>query len=642
MSEPQALPQMRDRALGIVATGMVLAILYFAREVLVPITLAVILSLLISPLVRSLRRLSLGATSSVLAAVLVLTVSLGGVASVLGVQVAHMVKSLPQYERTIRHKLYKLNDLTVDRLAAFTSQTERLVGERHEQRAESAPPPASLTPGSPSEEALAPIRPAAPATPIPVEVHQPPLSPLQVVERVLGSMWVPLETAGIVLVVLIFILLERESVRDRFIRLAGPSDLRATTLVLNDAGERLSRFFVSQFSVNLGVGAALWLGLALIGLPHATLWAALAAVLRFVPYVGVWIAALIAAALAAAVDPGWTLVIVTLGLFVVVELIASQLVEPQLYGHSTGLSPLSVVVAAIFWSWIWGPVGLVVSTPLTLCLVVAGRHVKALRLLDIMLGNGQALTLPERFYQRALSADSDELIADARAYLKHDSLAAYSDFVLLPALRLAVFDLDRGTISHDQQLKVRETIVAVISAISGGRRTFTRRRHAMSMLDQMNAGRLLRQQREELIGRWQGPLNVPPGSVMICVSLGSMSDDLTTELLVRILRDRKIDARHVSVEDLKQAPPPEVVPGSVSMVYVVSAAPGDARKSADAAAVEIRARFVGALLVAVFLPGLVLQHGTSADTIAAADRTASSLVDALQICLGWLEERTKA
>ena len=390
MSETQTLPQLRDRALGILATGTVLAILYFAREVLVPITLAVILSLLISPLVRSLRRLGLGATSSVLAAVLVLTVALGSVASVLGVQVAHMVKSLPQYERTIRHKLYKVNELTVDRLAAFTSQTERLVGERHEPRAESEPPPASLTPGSPSEEAApAPVRPSVPAMPIPVEVHQPPLSPLQVVERVLGSMWVPLETAGIVLVVLIFILLERESVRDRFIRLAGPSDLRATTLVLNDAGERLSRFFVSQFSVNLGVGAALWLGLAVIGLPHATLWAALAAVLRFVPYVGVWIAALISAALAAAVDPGWTLVIVTLGLFVLVELIASQLVEPQLYGHSTGLSPLSVVVAAIFWSWIWGPVGLVVSTPLTLCLVVAGRHVKALRLLDIMLGDGR-------------------------------------------------------------------------------------------------------------------------------------------------------------------------------------------------------------------------------------------------------------
>jgi predicted PurR-regulated permease PerM len=641
MSGTQSHPLLRDRALGIVATGTVLAILYFAREVLVPITLAVILSLLMSPLVRALRRLRLGATSSVLAAVLVLTVVLGAMASVLGVQVAHMVRSLPQYELTIRHKLLKVNELTVDRLAAFTSQTERLIGERHEHTA-SEPPPSSITPGPPAGEAPPAAPSSAPALPIPVEVHQPQLSPLQVVERVLGSVWVPLETAGIVLVVLVFVLLERESVRDRFIRLAGPSDLRATTLVLNDAGERLSRFFVSQFSVNLGVGGALWLGLAVIGLPHATLWAALAAVLRFVPYVGVWIAALISAALAAAVDPGWTLVILTLGLFVIVELIASQLVEPQLYGHSTGLSPLSVVVAAIFWSWIWGPVGLVVSTPLTLCLVVAGRHVKALRLLDILLGDSQALTMPERFYQRALSADSDELIANARAFLKHDSLAAYSDFVLMPAVRLAAFDLERGTISHDQQMKVRQTVVTVISAISGGRRGFTRRRHAMSMLEQMSAGQQLRQQREQLIGRWQGPLAVPPGSVMLCVSMGSIPDDLATELLVRILRDKKLDARHLSVEDLKQVLPPEAAPGSVSMVYVVSATPDEERKAANAAAEQVRARFTEALLVDVCLPGLVLQQGSSIVTIATADKSATSLTEALQICLDWLEERTKA
>jgi predicted PurR-regulated permease PerM len=652
MSETPSLPLLRDRALGIVATGTILAILYFAREVLVPITLALVLSLLVSPLVRSLRRLGLGATSSVIAAVLVLTVALGSVASVIGVQVAHMLQSLPQYERTIRRKIYKLNELTVDRLAAFTSQTESLVGDRHEERtpdkSPGSPVPVSptlslQTPGSAGGEEAPPARSSSPATmPIPVEVHQPPLNPLQVVERVLGSVWVPLETAGIVLVVLIFVLLEHESVRDRFIRLAGPSDLRATTLVLNDAGERLSRFFVSQFAVNLGVGAALWLGLAIIGLPHATLWAALAAVLRFVPYVGVWIAALISAALAAAVDPGWTLVMLTLGLFVAVELIAGQLVEPQLYGHSTGLSPLSVVVAAIFWSWIWGPVGLVVSTPLTLCLVVMGRHVKALSLLDIMLGDGQALTMPERFYQRALSGDSDELIANARAFLKHDSLAAYSDIVLLPALRLAVFDLQRGSISRDQQLKVRQTIVTVISAISGGRRGFTRRRHAMSMLDQINAGRQLRQQREQLIGRWQGPLAVPPGSVLLCVSLGSMVDDLTTELLVRILREKKLDARHLSIDDLDQVPPPEAVPGSVSMVYLVSAAPGEERMSGERAVEKIRARFAQVLLIGVCLPGLVLQQGSAIDTIPNADQSASSLVEALQICLDWLEERTAA
>jgi hypothetical protein len=250
--------------------------------------------------------------------------------------------------------------------------------------------------------------------------------------------------------------------------------------------------------------------------------------------------------------------------------------------------------------------------------------------------------MPERFYQRALSADSDELIANARAFLKHDSLAAYSDFVLMPALRLAVFDVERGTISRDQQTKVRQTIVRVISVISGGRRGFTRRRHAMSMLEQMSAGRQLRQQREQLMGRWQGPLAVPPGSVTLCVSMGSFSDDLATELLVRILRDKKLDARHLSTDDLKQQLPPEVAPGSVSMVYIVTAAPGKERTAANAAAAEVRARFAEALLVDVCLPGLVLHQGSSIDTIPTADKSASSLAEALQICLDWLEERTKA
>lgn len=640
MSDTAPVSAFRDRAIGIVATGTVLAILYFAREVLIPITLAVILSLVVSPVVRGLRRVGLGATSSVLVAVLALSVALGAVAVGIGGQVGHMMKSLPQYERTIRHKFTKLNELTTERVAAFTSQTERLLGERHEARVIYQPQP-SAAPAAPGESPAPAALPMVASGPIPVEIHQPALTPLQVIERVVSSVWLPLETAGIVLVVLIFVLLERESVRDRFIRIAGGSDLRATTLVLNDAGERLSRFFISQLTVNFGVGVALWLGLALIGLPHALLWAALAAVLRFVPYVGVWIAALVAAALAAAVDPGWSLVLLTLGLFVIVEILAGQLVEPQLYGHSTGLSPLSVVVAAIFWSWIWGPVGLVVSTPLTLCLVVAGRHVKALRLLDVLLGDNQALTMPERFYQRALSADSDELIANARMFLKHDSLAAYCDFVLLPALRLASFDLQRGTITDDQQVKVRQTVVTVIAAISDGRRGFVKRRHAMSMLEQLSAGQQLRQQREALHGRWQGPLQVPAGSVMLCVSMGSMLDDLATELLVRILRDRKLDARHLSLEDIGRPLPPEAVPESVSMVFLVSAAPGHERERAAPAAARIRERTPGAGLIAVFLPGMVAPGERAMDALRDADRTASSLGEALEICLKWLEEGSR-
>lgn len=635
MSESPATASVRDRAVGIVATGTILAILYFARDVLVPITLAIILSLLIAPLVRALRRLGMGSTSSVLGAVVALALLFASVATVMGVQVARMAASLPQYEQTLRHKLAAVNEMSMSWLNGLSGHANRLLEERSE------PPPAAAPTAAPPVQAaaLSPPVPSA-AAPIPVELHQPPPNSLQVIEKVVASVWVPLESTGIVLVVLVFVLLEREAVRDRFIRIAGGTDLRATTLALNDAGERLSRFFVSQFAVNLGVGAALWIGLAIIGLPHAMLWAVLGAVLRFVPYVGIWIAALFATVLAAAVDPGWALAVVTLGLFVGVELVAGQLIEPELFGHTTGLSPLSVIVAAIFWSWLWGPVGLIVSTPLTLCLVVAGRHIKALSLLDIMLGDNQALTMPQRFYQRALSADSDEIVTSARVFLKRNSFAAYCDLVVMPALHLAGLDVQNRTISDEQLTTVRNTIVTVIATLGSGGRSRLRRGGRESVLDQPSAGRQLRRQREQLSGRWQGPLTVPPGSVVLCVSLGSSADDLAAELLVRILRDQKLDARHLSLEDLR-APPPQASPGSISMVYLVSAFPTEARGRADSVSEELRRRFPGACLVSVFLPGMLLQPASAIDSISGVDKAAASFGEAVQICLERLVEQPK-
>ena len=249
--------------------------------------------------------------------------------------------------------------------------------------------------------------------------------------------------------------------------------------------------------------------------------------------------------------------------------------------------------------------------------------------------------MPQRFYQRALSADSQEVIVSARAFLKGNSFAAYCDLVLMPALHLAFLDVSSGAISREQQLKVRNTIVAVIAALDSETRMLLRRRGRVSVLDDLSAGRQLRQQREQLTGRWQGPLEVPPGSVMLCVGLGSVPDDLATELLVRILRDQKLDARHLSVDDLQQVPPPEAAPGSVSMVYLVSAFPSAERERADSAAAEIRRRFPGAILVTVFLPGLLLQPGPAADTIRSADKAAGSFSEAVQICRNWLREQQK-
>lgn len=705
----------RDRALGIIATATVLALLYFARDVLVPITLAIILSLIIAPLVKILRRVGLGQTISVLAAVLVLALVFAAIAAVIFSQLSHMSDSLPRYERTVERKLKIVNDFTLREFNKLTGQAERLgIGRADTPEAQGVEPPpetvakksardpepararesatahdaastresasahesasanespsaqesaatqeslsaqepartptsttaatSSVAPPSMAEQPHTSVRPRTPE-PSRVAPQDVPPIPIGVIETVVSSIWVPIETAGIVLVVLVFVLLEHEALRDRFIRIAGGSDIRLTTLAINDAGERLSRFFLSQFAVNFGVGVIIWIGLSLLRLPHPLLWAALAAVLRFVPYVGLWIAALSASLLGAAVDPGWTMSMRVFGLFVIVELLASQLVEPKLYGHTTGLSPLSVVIAAIFWGWLWGPIGLIVSTPLTLCLLVAGRHIKALSLLEVLLGDAHALTMPERFYQRALSADSDEIIASARVFLKRNSFANYCDLVLMPALHLARIDLTAGAINVDQQAKVRGAMVAVIAAIGGESRSLSRHRLRTAVFDNSTVGRQLRRERERLSGRWQGPLTVPAGSVMLCVGLGSMADELATELLVRILRDQKIDARHVSIEDLAGEVPPEgAAKKAVSMVYIVSAFPSEERSRADSTAEEMRRRLPEACIVAVFLPGMLLQPDASDVSVRAVDKSATSLENAVQICLDMHPEHAR-
>ena len=618
--EPLPISRASHRALIVIAIGVVLALLYFGKDVLVPIILAMILALLMAPFVRGLQRIGLGHAYAVLIAVILLALIAAGLMMVIGSQIVHLAGSLPQYEQTIRAKLQLLHEATIGRLQAMRGEAgllfNALVNQSH----------------GPAQAVQAPSTPAYAA---PVELPTLGGGPWDAIKSVLSSLWNPLETAGIVLVVLIFILLEYESLRDRFIRVIGGADLRATTLAINDAGQRLSRFFVSQFSVNFGVGLAIWIGLAAIGVPNALLWGALTAVLRFVPYVGVWMAALLAALLAAAVTPGWSLMALTLGLFVAVEVLVSQLVEPQLYGHATGLSPLAVVVAAIFWSWLWGPMGLVLSTPLTLCLVVAGRHVRSLSLLEILLGDTPALTMPQRFYQRALSGDAQEIIAAGREFLRQKSFARYCDVVLLPAFQLAQMDLRQGAINPEQLRRARGTVVRVIETLGRDTPVQPRWRRRTSVLDDDNIGHYLRKQRESVSGRWQGPLAVAPGSIVLCIDTGVREDDLLTEVLVRVLRELRIDARHVStkdVEEFEQEHHPEATPNAVSMLQVVIGDVANEWQRADQVTLALRQRFADATIVAVVLPNL-LEDPVLPETGAHIDFVAKSFEEAAQYAL---------
>jgi hypothetical protein len=322
----------------------------------------------------------------------------------------------------------------------------------------------------------------------------------------------------------------------------------------------------------------------------------------------------------------------TLGLFTVVEVFASQAVEPLLYGHSTGLSPLSIVIAAIFWSWIWGPVGLLLSTPLTLCLVVAGRHVKALAFLDILFGNSPALTQSQHFYQRALAGDADEIVTAARATLKSHSFARYCDDIMMPAFRLMAIDLGDGSIGPEQLQRVRATVAAAIESLGTDTRPPRRRKARATLLDEPNVGIHLRHLREAAMGRWQGPLEVPAGSVALCIGLGSIRDDLVTEILVRVLRERGLDARHLSVEDVAGGPPEGAHAESIAMVFLVMMSPADEWARATGLAATLHSRFTGAAFVGL-MPDDPLPEAESRDIAASVDLVVPSFEEAAQQAL---------
>jgi predicted PurR-regulated permease PerM len=437
-AETPGLSGLLTLAVGVV----VVAGLYLGRTVLIPITLAVLLSFLLAPLVNLLRRIRLGRVPSVLVAVVLALGIILAAGTLIGSQIADLMDEVPQYAMTIRGKIDAVQKFALSQTGPFMS--------RLGQQLNPPPPPQPKA------------RTATDQKPMSVEIHEPDPTPVQLAERVIAPIVDPLYTTAIVLIVAIFVLLQREDLRDRLIRLFGSSDLHRTTAAMNDAARRLSRYFLSQLGVNAGFGLITGLGLLVIGVPSPLLWGAIGMLLRFVPYIGPPLAAIFPLALAAAVSPGWSMMLWTAGLYVGVEGIIGQVIEPLLYGHSTGLSPFSVIVSATFWTWLWGPIGLILSTPLTLCLVVLGRHVERLEFLDVLLGDRPALTPVESFYQRMLAGDPDEAHSQAEHLLRDRPLSSYYDEVALAGLRLAAIDAARGVLTDLQLDRIKEAMQNLI------------------------------------------------------------------------------------------------------------------------------------------------------------------------------------
>src|SRR5215472_3609329 len=316
------------------------------------------------------------------------------------------------------------------------------------------------------DPSLSGASPAQPTKPVPVEIQRPELQPIEVVQSIVGPLLQPLAMMGLVIVFVVMILLEREDLRDRVLRLAGRRDLHRTTVAMDDAASRISRYLSRQLVVNACCGLPIGFGLALIGIPNAALWGIFAALLRFLPYLGIVIAACFPIALALAVDPGWMLLAWVILLFVGTELVVANLLEPWVYAASTGLSSVALIAAATFWTWLWGPIGLLLSTPLTVCLVVLGRHVPQLEFLDVMLGNEPVLAPDETFYQRLLANDPEEAIEQAEEFLKERSPAEFFDTVAIPALIRAQVDSDDGTLSPERRLTIKDGIEAMLEDLS--------------------------------------------------------------------------------------------------------------------------------------------------------------------------------
>jgi predicted PurR-regulated permease PerM len=437
-----------------VVVTVIAAGLYIGREIFVPLALATLLSFALGPPMLLLRRWHVGRVLSVAIVVTIAFFGIFALGAVMTSQLASLAEKLPAYQTNIEAKIRSFHALgaggsLVERASTMLKGLRAEIEKSEEKK---------TAPGGAEDRSM-----RSREAPVPVVIRQPEPASLQVIQSIMGPLIEPLATTGIVIIVVIFMLLGREDLRDRLIRLAGAHDLQRTTEALDDAARRVSRYLLMQLLINATYGLPIGVGLWLIGIPNAVLWGLLAMVLRFIPYIGPWIAALVPIALSIAVDPGWSLLLWTVGLFLAMELISNNVIEPWLYRSSTGLSSVAIIIAAVFWTWLWGPIGLLLATPLTVCLVVLGRHVPNLEFLDVLLGNEPVLSPAQRFYQRMLAGDPDEATELAETYLKEHPRAAFYDEVVIGALALAQQDRERGALEHDRVLVVAESAEATLA-----------------------------------------------------------------------------------------------------------------------------------------------------------------------------------
>ncbi|MBV9572294.1 MAG: AI-2E family transporter [Alphaproteobacteria bacterium] len=532
-----------------VVAAIAVATIYFGRPIFVPLALAILIAFALSPVLALLRKLRLGRVLSVLITVLFAVIVIAGLGTFIGSQAAKVAAELPLYQSNLIKKVQSVRGT-----AAGSNLVRSITGVFDNLGNVIAGPLAA--PETKTDRAKEGPK------PIPVTVVRPRTTPVEIIGTVIGPLIDPLISLTVVIVFVGFILLQKEDLRDRFIRLAGYQDLQRTTIALDEAADRLSQYLFSQTVINMCFGAMIGVGLWLIGIPNAGLWGLLTAMMRFVPYVGVPLSALFPLALGFAIDPGWSKALWTAALYFSLEPITGQLIEPVIYGRNMGLSAVAVVVAAIFWTWVWGPVGLLLSTPLTMCLVVMGRHVEPLKFLDVLLGDQPPLALEESLYLRMLAGDPDRAALEAEAFIKNNSLKEFFDDVTIRALALAQRDLDRGALDRHRLHAVRETVEALIENLAerdevpeGISRDDNDRPPPLPETGHLPEG-------------WRG-------RAVLCVAGRSPLDEAAAALLAHMVEKHGIGARVVSASDVAPAQLANLEVSDVQVVCVSYLDPGN-------------------------------------------------------------------
>jgi predicted PurR-regulated permease PerM len=526
--------QLRFAASAVIA-AIVVGAIYFGRPILVPIALAILLAFALGPIVSLLRRLRAGRVPSVIFAALVAIAIIGALVLFIGSQLARLAADLPRYQHTIEDKIH-----AVEASAASNGVIGPTVSLLKNLDNQIAPSPATSKIVT-AKGTLHARSPEGREVPVPVEIRAPAATPVEIIGNIFRPLIDPLATGGIAIIFVVFILLQKEDLRDRFIWMAGSGDLQRAKTALDDGADRLSRFLLTQTAVNAVFGMLVGAGLWVIGVPHPWLWGLVASIFRFVPYVGVPAAAAMPVLLSLAADPGWSMMLWTAALYLVLEPVTGQLVEPFLYGHSVGLSPVAVVVAATFWTWVWGPVGLLLSTPLTLCVAVLGRHVERLKFLDVLLGNRPPLAEEESFYLLSLAADPDEAARLAEPFLRQHSLCEYYD-VALKALILAQADANRGALDAERSASIKAMIEGLIENLSDHEERGT----GEAPMEHDGTGSESAFARGSLPQEWAG-------QPVLCVAGRSALDEAAALLLVHLLERRGVGARVISSTEASPA-----------------------------------------------------------------------------------------